>query len=61
MNGFVTWLTRPWRNLQEAKLELEKSQEDQHRVRVLSQELRQIQKENHITARVHAAFRGDGP
>jgi len=58
--SFVDWVMRPWRNLREAKAELEKSEGDQERVKKLSDELRQIQRENHITARVHAAFRGDG-
>jgi len=61
MSGFVDWLARPWRNLQEARLELEKSEQDQERVKLLAEDLRRIQHENHITARVHAAFRGDGP
>jgi hypothetical protein len=61
MSGLVTWLTRPWRNLQEARAELEKSEGDQERVKLLAHELRQIQRENHITARVHAAFRGEEP
>ena len=57
--SFVDWVMRPWRNLREAKTELMKSERDQERVKKLSDELRQIQRENHITARVHAAFRGE--
>jgi hypothetical protein len=61
MSGFIDWVTRPWRNLNEAKMELEKSEGDRERVKILAEELRRIQHENHISARVHAAFRGDAP
>lgn len=56
----VSWLGKPFHGVQEAKRELGYSQDDVPRVNRLANELRRIEKENHITQRVHRAMRGQG-
>lgn len=61
MSGLLGWFTRPWTNLQESKRELANSRSERERVKKLAAELREIHTENHISARVHEAFRGERP
>lgn len=49
----------PWSGTGDARRALEESEGEQERVGELADELRRIQRENHITSRIHAAFRGD--
>lgn len=53
------FLSRPWRGLREAQNELAKSEADVDEVHRLADDLREIHRENHITVRIHAAFRGE--
>lgn len=62
MTGRLRWLRLrwPWSGTREARRHLEESQADREAVHELAQEVRDLHRENHISARVHAAFRGGG-
>jgi hypothetical protein len=59
MIDLKTLLGRPWRGVHEARDELAKSEAEVDEVKELSNALRRIHDENHITNRIHAAFRGE--
>ena len=52
------WLS-PWSGIQEAKRHLAAAEADRAEMQKITIDIRQQVKENHITARVHAAMRGD--
>lgn len=58
MNAVLRFLSRPWAGVRHARAELEKSESDRARVRELGDDLRRIDRENHIVARLHHGMRG---
>lgn len=52
-------MLNPWSGIKEAKAALESSKADEPSNKKLAEDLHRIEKENHIAARVHAAFRGE--
>lgn len=58
MNTVTRWLVRPWTRIRRAKDELAKSRADQPAVAQLGRDLQRIDRENHVTARIHRAARG---
>lgn len=59
MNDLLEWIVRPWRQTKEAEEAYESSKAERVQVAALAEDLRRIHEENHITARIHAGFRGD--
>lgn len=55
----VSWIGRPFHGTARAKRELAGSEADVPRVTKLAADLRRIERENHITERVHRAMRGE--
>jgi transposase-like protein len=58
MTNLIDWLKSPWSNLSEARRHLAESEAEKEEVQQLAKDLRKIYEENHITAKMHAAFRG---
>lgn len=58
MNPMLRFICRPWTGVRKARRELELSQADQPAVRQLGNDLRAIDRENHIAGKVHRLARG---
>ena len=52
------WLHHPLSGVREAKKHLASSEVNRAEMREITEDIRQLREENHITARVHAAMRG---
>ena len=59
--SIIRWFSRPWRGTSEARRHLEATSAEGPAVRALAEEVRVLHRENHITARIHEAFRGGHP
>jgi hypothetical protein len=58
VNPILRFLRRPWSGVAHARHELEKSQAERSKVRELGDDLRAIDRENHIAGKVHRLARG---
>lgn len=58
MNAVTRFLTRPWAGVRHARRELEKSEKDRPSVRELGDDLRRIDRENHLAQKLHRGMRG---